>query len=132
MTVVDTCVLLDVVTNDQVWADWSIGQLEAVALSGPLVINDAVYAELSVGYAEKERLDDFVASAQLTHEQLPTAALFLAGQAFLQYRKAKGAKTGVLPDFFIGAHAAVLQAPLLTRDVQRFKTYFPTVMLIAP
>ena len=132
MTVVDTCVLLDVVTNDQVWADWSIGQLEAVALNGPLVINDAVYAELSVGYSEKERLDDFVASAQLRHEQLPTAALFLAGQAFLQYRKAKGAKTGVLPDFFIGAHAAVLQAPLLTRDVQRFKTYFPTVMLIAP
>ncbi len=132
MTVIDTCVLLDVVANDRVWADWSIAQLEAVGLNGPLVINDAVYAELSVGYEDKERLDNFVTSAQLTHEQLPTSALFLAGQAFLRYRKAKGGKTGVLPDFFIGAHAAVLQAPLLTRDVQRFKTYFPTVTLIAP
>jgi predicted nucleic acid-binding protein len=129
---VDTNVLLDVVTDDPDHAAWSIAQLEAASLQGPLLINDAVYAELSVGYREKERLDAFVLTAGLRHDPIPRDALFLAGKAFSAYRRARGAKTGGLPDFFIGAHAAVLSLPLITRDVRRYRTYFPSLVLIGP
>lgn len=132
MTLVDTNVLLDVVTDDPVWADWSIAQLEAASLTGPLLINDTIYAELSIRYERIEHLDRFVSNARLEFEAMPRAALFLAGKAFMQYRRASGVKTGVLPDFFIGAHAAVSQFPLLTRDVGRYRTYFPSLTLIAP
>lgn len=132
MTFVDTNVLLDVVTDDPNFAEWSIAQLEAAALQGPLLINDCVYAELSVGYREKERLDQFILAANLRHESIPRDALFLAGKAFAAYRSAKGAKTNFLPDFFIGAHAAVLSLPLLTRDVGRYRTYFPNLRLVTP
>lgn len=132
MTLVDTNVLLDVVTDDPVWADWSIEQLEAAALRGPLLINDVVYAELAVRYERIERLDAFLSEAGIDMASMPRAALFLAGKAFQKYRKAGGSRAGVLPDFFIGAHAAVEKLGLLTRDTARYRTYFPTVTLIAP
>ncbi|MBN3726408.1 type II toxin-antitoxin system VapC family toxin [Burkholderia sp. Ac-20379] len=132
MIFVDTNVLLDLATDDPVWGGWSQHQLEAASLRGPLSINDVVYAQLGVGYARIEALDAFVAGAGLRIEPMPRAALFLAGKAFGQYRRKAGAKIGVLPDFFIGAHASVLGAPLLTRDIGRYRTYFPKLALIAP
>jgi len=132
VTLVDTNVLLDLVTDDPKWADWSLSQLEAASLDGPLLINDAVYAELAVRYERIEHLEAFVDGAGLEMTSMPRAALFLAGKVFTQYRRAGGSRTGVLPDFFIGAHAAVAQLPLLTRDVRRYRTYFPSLKLIAP
>ena len=132
MTLVDTNVLLDLVTDDQDWAEWSIEQLEAASLRGPLLINDVVYAELSVRYSRIEDLDAFLDAAGLEIATMPRPALFLAGKVFTQYRKSGGSRTGVLPDFFIGAHAAVGELPLLTRDVGRYRTYFPSLMLITP
>jgi len=132
VTLVDTNVLLDVVTDDPNWADWSIEQLEAAALRGPLLINDVVYAELAVRYERIERLEAFLAAASLEMAAMPRSALFLAGKVFQKYRKAGGSRAGVLPDFFIGAHAAVDQLDLLTRDTARYRTYFPTVKLITP
>lgn len=132
MTLIDTNVLLDVVTDDAKWADWSIAQLEAASLTGPLVINDTVYAELSVRYGRIEDLNAFLDEAGLEMTPMPRAALFLAAKVFTQYRRAGGSRTGVLPDFFIGAHAAVNQIPLLTRDIGRYKTYFPSLALITP
>lgn len=132
MTLVDTNILLDLVTDDPEWCQWSIEQLEAAALRGPLFINDIVYAELSVRYDRIERVDTFVEEAGLKRVPIPQAALFLAGQVFAKYRKAGGLRTGVLPDFFIGAHAAVAGMELLTRDVARYRTYFPRITLIMP
>lgn len=132
LTLVDTNVLLDLVTDDPVWADWSIRKLDAAAVQGRLVINAVVYAEMSVRFERIEHLEEVLNEAGITVEDLPRAALFLAGKVFQKYRAAGGSRTGVLPDFFIGAHAAVPGAPLLTRDVQRYRTYFPSVSLIAP
>lgn len=132
MTLIDTNVLLDLVTDDPRWADWSVAQLEAASLAGPLLINDVVYAELAVRYERIEDLDDFIKAAGLEIAPLPRTALFLAGKVFTHYRRAGGTRTGVLPDFFIGAHAAVENLPLLTRDPGRYRTYFPTVPLILP
>nr|WP_246592059.1 type II toxin-antitoxin system VapC family toxin [Aminobacter anthyllidis] len=129
---VDTNVLLDLVTDDPSWADWSVAQLEAASLVGPLVINDVVYAELAVRYDRIEALDGFLDQAGLEMVPVPRASLFLAGKVFTRYRKSGGSRTGVLPDFFIGAHAAVSQLPLLTRDVGRYRTYFPSLKLITP
>ncbi|RUW31438.1 type II toxin-antitoxin system VapC family toxin [Mesorhizobium sp. M1E.F.Ca.ET.041.01.1.1] len=132
MTLVDTNVLLDLVTDDPKWADWSIAQLEAASLNGSLSINDAVYAELAVRYDRIEDLDAFLDEAGLEIAAMPRAALFLAGKVFTRYRKAGGSRTGVLPDFFIGAHAAVSGLPLFTRDAGRYRTYFPSLKLITP
>ncbi|MER8400786.1 type II toxin-antitoxin system VapC family toxin [Mesorhizobium sp. M1348] len=132
MTLVDTNVLLDLVTNDPNWADWSIAQLEAQSLNGPLLINDAVYAELAVRYGRIEDLDAFLDKAGLEIASIPRAALFLAGKVFIQYRRSGGLRSGVLPDFFIGAHAVVNGLSLLTRDVGRYRTHFPSLKLIAP
>ena len=132
MTLVDTNVLLDLVTNDPIWADWSIRQLDAAAMKGPLAINDVVYAELSVRFATIEALEETLSDAGIRLISMPREALFLAGKAFAQYRAAGGARTGVLPDLFIGAHAAVGELALLTRDAQRYRTYFPTIDLITP
>lgn len=131
-TLVDTNVLLDLVTDDPAWAEWSIAELEAASLRGPLLINDVVFAELGVRYERIEDLDLFVEQAGLQLIPIPKEALFLAGKVFTRYRKSGGVRTGVLPDFFIGAHAAVSQLPLLTRDVGRYRTYYPTVTLINP
>jgi predicted nucleic acid-binding protein len=132
VTLVDTNVLLDLVTDDPAWGDWSLAQLEAASLHGPLSINDVVYAELAVRYDRIEALDGFLEDAGIVMVTIPRAALFLAGKVVVRYRKAGGARTGVLPDFFIGAHAAVDRRPLLTRDVGRYRTYFPSLQLIAP
>ncbi|MEO9782215.1 MAG: type II toxin-antitoxin system VapC family toxin [Sedimentitalea sp.] len=132
MTLVDTNVLLDLVTDDPRFSDWSISQLEAASLTGPLLINDVVYAELSVRYETKELLDELIKGIGLKLEPIPTAALFLAGKVFQKYRQSGGTRTGVLPDFFIGAHAAVCEYPLITRDVGRYRTYFPRLVLITP
>lgn len=132
MILVDTNVLLDLVTDDPNWAAWSQAQLEAAALRDDLAINAVIYAELSTGFRRIEEVDAMLDTTGLRLEPIPRPALFLAGKAFRQYRRAGGATTGVLPDFFIGAHAAVANAPLLTRDAGRYRTYFPTVEVVAP
>jgi len=132
MTLVDTNVLLDILTADPNWADWSIRQLDAASLQGPVVINDVVYAELSVRFATIEALDAVLADAAIEIATTPRAALFLAGKVFLRYRASGGQRTGVLPDFFIGAHAAVSRLTLLTRDARRYRTYFSSLELAAP
>ena len=132
MVLVDTNVLLDLVTDDPVWGNWSVGKLDALALRGSLAINGVIYAELSVRFARIEDLDQVLEEAGLVLAEIPRAALFLAGKVFQQYRAAGGIRNGVLPDFFIGAHAAVAGLPLLTRDTGRYRTYFSTVELIAP
>lgn len=132
MLVVDTDVLIDVLQDDQEWADWSIRQLRAQAQIHELVINPIIYAELSMLYESFDAFENVVASLQLQFQELPRAALFLAGKAFLRYRHQGGMKQNVLADFFIGAHAAVASCALLTRDPQRYRTYFPTVKLLTP
>src|SRR5438094_8776690 len=132
MILVDTNVLVDVFGRDPVWADWSRLQLNAAATIGEIAINDTVYAELSAGYRRFEEVDALIARARIALVRTPRPALFLAGKAFQRYRAAGGARTGVLPDFFIGAHAAVEGWPLLTRDAGRYRSYFPKVTLIAP
>ncbi len=132
MVLVDTNVVLDVVQDDPVWAEWSQSQLDTWAARDVLGINAVIYAELSVAYARIEELEDTVETAGLRLLEIPREALFLAGKAFLAYRKQGGTRTGVLPDFFIGAHAAVMELPLLTRETARYRTYFPGVALIAP
>jgi predicted nucleic acid-binding protein len=132
LILVDTNVLLDLATNDPVWADWSIDQLEAAASLGPVVINAVIYAEFSVGYQRIEDIDDLLAETGIGWADIPREALFLAGKAFQTYRRQGGARTGVLPDFFIDAHAAVSDMTLLTRDAGRYRTYFPKVKLISP
>jgi predicted nucleic acid-binding protein len=132
MTLVDSNVLLDVVTDGQAWADWSQSQLERAALVGPLVINDIIYAEISVRFATVEAVDSLLLELNIIVAPIPRHALFLAGKAYLQYRAAGGTRSGVLADFFIGAHAVTEDLPLLTRDVGRYQTYFPRIRLIVP
>ena len=132
MILVDTNVILDVVQNDPMWGDWSQQRLEALSLTDTLAINPIVYAELSIAFKQIEELEAILAQGEFRLEQIPREALFLAGKAFTQYRKQSGTKTGVLPDFFIGAHAAVAKLPLLTRDKGRYASYFPTVELLRP
>jgi len=132
MLLVDTNVLLDVLQDDPQWADWSITQLRAQAKIYELAINPVVYAEVSLSFTSIEALDAVVDRMELTFSEIPRPALFLAGKAFAQYRKRGGNKTQVLPDFFIGAHAAVRGWPLLTRDASRFRTHFPGLEVLAP
>ena len=132
MLLVDTNVLVDVLQNDPQWADWSIAQLRAQAQLHALAINPVIYAELSLSFSTFEALDRVVATMELAMHEVPRPALFLAGKAYLQYRRRGGAKAQVLSDFFIGAHAAVEGWPLLTRDASRFRTYFPRLEVIAP
>jgi predicted nucleic acid-binding protein len=129
---VDTDVILDLVLDDPHWASWSQSQLEAASLTTSLIINPVIYAELSIAYERIEQLEAMLRSASLRIDPIPREALFLAGKAFLKYRRKKGTKSGVLPDFFIGAHAAVARIPLLTRDADRYLSYFPSVTLISP
>ncbi len=132
MLLVDTNVLVDVLENDPDWADWSIGQLRAQSQIHPLAINPVIYAELSLTFSTVKALDDTLDKLGLAIMELPRPALFLAGKAFVRYRRAGGKKSNVLADFFIGAHAAVIGCPLLTRDTKRYQRYFPSVKLIAP
>ena len=132
MLLVDTNVLVDVLQNDPQWADWSITQMRAQSSLHALVINPIIYAEVSLSFSTLEALDDVVGTLALELREIPRPALFLAAKAFAQYRRRGGSKLQVLPDFFIGAHAAVEGWPLLTRDAKRFKTYFPTLEVLAP
>jgi len=129
---VDTNVLLDLLTDDPNWSEWSLARLEEAALNGPVLINDVVYAETSIRYERIENLDAMLADAMIDIAPTPRPALFLAGKVFQQYRAAGGVRTGVLPDFFIGAHAAIEGWPLVTRDARRYRTFFPTLTLVAP
>jgi hypothetical protein len=131
-TLVDTNVILDIATNDPRWAIWSLHQLDTAAIRGPILINAVVYAEFSIGYTRIEETDRVLAEAGLELTEIPRAALFLAGKVFQRYRARGGSRTGVLPDFCIGAHAAVTQFPLLTRDARRYRTYYAGIALIAP
>lgn len=132
MVLVDTNVLLDLVTDDPDWAEWSLARLEEAALAGPVLINDIVYAETSIRYDRIEDLDAMLSQAMIEIAATPRSALFLAGKAVQRYRASGGTRTGVLPNFFIGAHAAVEGWPLLTRDAGRYRSYFPKITLIAP
>ncbi len=132
MLLVDTNVLVDLLEDDPQWADWSIAQLRAHSKIRRLAINPIIYSELSLTFSTVDALDEAIASLGLVMLELPRPALFLAGKAFIRYRRQGGTKSNVLADFFIGAHAAVSRYPLLTRDTQRYRAYFSDVKLIAP
>lgn len=132
MILVDANVILDVMTADKSWADWSSGQLVRASQSAPLLINEICYAELAVRAESQSRLDAALNELSIGLERTPKEALFLAAKAFLRYRSAGGPRLAILPDFFIGAHAEASQYSLLTRDPRRFRRYFPKVALIAP
>ncbi|RSM85060.1 PIN domain-containing protein [Kibdelosporangium aridum] len=129
---VDTCVLLDVLTDDPQWADWSEDAIATARDTGDLVINPIIYAEVSAGFDTIEDLDEALPTTDFTREPLPYQAGFLASRAFVAYRRRGGARRSPLPDFYIGAHAAVNNYRLLTRDTDRFRTYFPKLELITP
>ncbi len=129
---VDSNVLLDVVTDDPTWAGWSSAILERTADEAILVINALIYAEVSIGFASIEAVEEALPPDLYRRERLPYEGAFLAGKAFLQYRQTGGTRHAPLPDFYIGAHAAVSGYRLMTRDTKRFRTYFPRLDLIAP
>jgi len=131
-TLVDSNVLLDIATQDSDWFDWSTNALESTANESSLIINAIIYAEVSIGFRRIEDLETAILASLYRRDPLPFEAAFLAGKAFLRYRRRGGARVRPLPDFYIGAHAAIAQHRLLTRDPRRYRTYFPTVELIAP
>ena len=131
-TLVDSNVILDVLTEDPRWYAWSSTALAQCANEGPLYINPIIYAEVSIGVATIEEMEEVLSPESFPRLPIPLEAAFLAGKAFLQYRKRKGTKFTPLPDFFIGAHAAVAGLQLLTRDSRRYRTYFPSMEIIAP
>ena len=132
MILVDTNVVIDLATNDSVWADWSQQQLDRAAERELLAINDIIYAELSVGYRRYQDVDALIARMGITLSAIPRRGLFLAGKAFQRYRRLGGTRTGALADFFIGAHAVVTDTAVITRDPRRYLAYFPGIELIAP
>lgn len=131
-TLVDSNVLLDLLTENPTWAGWSGERLAEALERGPVVINQVVYGEVSLRFSSVEALDAALSEDRFVRGNLPWAAAFLAARSHRTYRARGGARTSTLPDFFIGAHAAVLGLRLLTRDVARYRTYFPTVELITP
>lgn len=131
-TLVDSNVLLDIFTEDEAWLEWSSDALAAAAEAGPLVINPIIYAEVSVRFSRVEDLDDVLGPGEFRRAPLPWPAAFLAAKALAAYRRHRGTAQTPLPDFFIGAHAAVDDLDLLTRDPGRYRTYFPRVRLRAP
>ncbi len=131
-TLVDSDVILDIVTDDEEWGDWSSSMLAQAAHEGRIVINPLIYAEVSVRYARIEDLDDALPPEYFTREALPWAAAFLAAKAFVKYRRRGGSRPAPLPDFYIGAHAALAGYTLLTRDARRYRTYFPSLRIVRP
>jgi predicted nucleic acid-binding protein len=129
---VDSNVLLDVATNDPAWGDWSARALSEAAEHTTLIINPIIYAEVSIGYTTIEALDAALPATLYQRESLPWESGFLAGKSFLLYRRRGGSRTSPLPDFYIGAHAAIGRLALLTRDSARYRSYFPTVEILAP
>jgi len=130
--VVDSNVILDIVTEDKRWFTWSSESLAHYSETHALVINPVIYAEVSIGFDRIEEVEAVLSPMLFRRDPIPWEAAFLAGKCFLKYRKKGGSKLSTLPDFFIGAHAAVLGIPLLTRDASRYRTYFPKLKLIAP
>ena len=131
-TLVDSCILIDVLADDPKWADWSLGQLDVSSQQAPLIINPLILAEISPRFETVRDLEAALAGLPLVREALPWDAAYLAGQAFKIYRTASGAKRSPMPDFYIGAHAIVGNMRLLTRDAVRFQTYFPKLKIISP
>lgn len=131
-TLVDSNVLLDILSEDPTWLGWSSDALANAAEAGPLYINPIIYSEVSIRFTTVEALEEALPSQDFRRDPLPWAAAFLAGKVFLDYRRNKGTRSTTLPDFFIGAHAAVADLELLTRDLGRYRTYFPTVSLVVP
>ncbi len=131
-SLIDSNVILDVVTEDPAWFAWSSEALTEAAESGPLFVNAVIYTEVSVRFSRIEDLEDVIPASDFGRLPIPVEAAFLAGKAFLRYRRRGGARASTLPDFFIGAHAAVLGLQLVTRDLSRYRDYFPTVTLITP
>jgi len=129
---VDSNIVLDVFLNDPKWADWSESKLDKYDQMGILYINSIVYSEISIGFKRIEDLESAIVRAGFQMLEIPKEALFLAGKAYLKYKKRGGIKTTPLPDFFIGAQAAVQNLDLITRDVSTYQSYFPTVKLISP
>lgn len=128
----DTNVLVDLLTQDPRWKAWSERQVQAALVEGPIIINPIIYAELGATFVTQDDLDDWLRPTLFRRLPLPYEAGFRASRAFLEYRKAGGAKTSPLPDFYIGAHAEHAGFTLVTRDVSRYRTYFPKVKLITP
>lgn len=129
---IDSCILLDLFTDDPNWADWSERILDKYSQTNTLYINSIIYTEVSIGFNQIEEMDNAIEKIGIKVLEIPHEALFLAGKAFLKYRKNKGTKNSPLPDFFIGAHATVSSFNLITRDITKFKTYFPQLKLIHP
>jgi len=129
---VDSNVILDILTEDPQWFEWSAQMLTNYADQGDLVINPIIYAEIAIGFNQPEEVEAALPEDFFRRYPLPYAAAFLAGQSFLEYRRRGGDRRSPLPDFYIGAHAAIAAMPLLTRDVNRYRTYFPSVSLITP
>ncbi len=129
---IDSCVLLDLFTNDPKWANWSENVLEQYSHTNTLYINSIVYTEISIGFNQIEEVEMAISELGIRVLEIPREALFLTGKTFLKYRKNKGTKNSPLPDFFIGAHVSVSKFNLITRDVSKYKTYFPQVKLIYP
>ena len=129
---VDSNVILDIVTEDKKWFLWSSQALAKYAETHTLVINPIIYAEVSVGFDRIEDVEEVLPSAFFRRDPIPWEAAFLAARCFLAYRRRRGKKSSTLPDFFIGAHAAVVGIPLLTRDIARYRTYFPKLKIITP
>lgn len=132
LVLIDSNVLLDVLTEDRNWFDWSSQQLAACAEENDLCINPIIYGEISIGFDRIEDLESSLPKDYFNYLHLPYEAAFLAGKCFLTYRKVGGKRRSPLPDFFIGAHAAVEKMTLLTRDKGRYQTYFPGLKIIAP
>jgi len=131
-TLVDSNVLLDIILEDVRWCSWSQEMLRNAADEGPLLINPVIYAEVSASYKTIEEIENRLPADDFLRSQIPWEAAFLAGKCFIRYRRAGGTRRSPLPDFFIGAHAAVEGLQLLTRDAARYRTYFPGIRIIAP
>ncbi len=131
-TLVDSNVLLDVITGDEEWLDWSAAALARAADTSPLVINPIVYAEVAARFARIEELEEALPREYYERRPLPWDAAFLAGQCFVKYRRRGGARRSPLPDFYIGAHAAIEGLTLLTRDARRYRSYFPGLRILSP
>ena len=132
VTLVDSSVILDVLTEDADWGEWSAAMLADAARAGTLAINPIIYAEVSARFERIEDLDDALPEAYYRRLPLPFEAAFLTGQCFVKYRRRGGPRRSPLPDFYIGAHAALAGLTLLTRDAKRYRAYFPTLRIIAP
>lgn len=132
VTLVDSNILIDVFTDNPVWSSWSLSQLGLLCTTSKLCINPIIYAEVSIGFKEIESFNEVLKTLPLKYEEIPGDALFLAGKAFLNYRRNEGGKSTTLPDFFIGAHASVMGWSVITRDPKRMHYYFPELKIISP